>query len=80
MYNRISCGILLSLIFILLLPLSASAWETSVDKVHDGDTIEVTRKGREVDIRFYGIDCPESDQPYGIEAKLIFNSVFFNIH
>jgi endonuclease YncB( thermonuclease family) len=51
------------------LPPPAIAWETSVDKVHDGDTIEVTRKGREFDIRFYGIDCPEKDQPYGMEAK-----------
>ncbi|MFW6100662.1 MAG: thermonuclease family protein [Bacteroidota bacterium] len=40
-----------------------------INKVHDGDTIEVSRKGREVDVRFYGIDCPEKDQPYGMTAK-----------
>lgn len=57
------------IIVLLLLPSFASAWETTIDKVHDGDTFEVTRKGREVDVRFYGIDCPEKDQPYGIEAK-----------
>lgn len=58
-----------SFLIILLIPLSGWSWETTVDKVHDGDTIEVTRKGREVDIRFYGIDSPEKDQPYGIKAK-----------
>ena len=57
------------LLLSLSIPVSSWSWETTVDKVHDGDTIEVTRKGREIDIRFYGIDCPEKDQPYGIKAK-----------
>ncbi len=57
------------IIVLLLLPSFAFAWETTVDKVHDGDTFEVTRKGREIDVRFYGIDCPEKDQPYGVEDK-----------
>jgi len=57
------------ILILLLMPALASAWETTVDKVHDGDTIEVTRKGREIDVRFYGIDCPEKDQPSGIKAK-----------
>jgi len=51
------------------MPALASAWETTVDKVHDCDTIEITRKGREVNGRFYGIDCPEKDQPYGMQVK-----------
>lgn len=53
-----------------------------VSKITDGDTIQVTdRQGTKVKIRFYGIDCPETEkinkktgqatkvgQPYGEEA------------
>ncbi len=37
--------------------------------VSDGDTIHVDVKGERKKIRFYGIDSPESTQPYGQEAK-----------
>ena len=66
---KLSCFFIFIVILFLIIPCPVSAWETSVDKVHDGDTIQVFRKGREVDIRFYGIDCPEKDQPYGMKAK-----------
>ncbi|ABL01255.1 thermonuclease family protein [Pelobacter propionicus] len=56
--------------------------EGAVSKVSDGDTIQVTdRSGNKVKVRFYGIDCPETEkgnkrtgkiskpgQPYGEEA------------
>lgn len=37
--------------------------------VTDGDTIKVSHEGREVKIRLYGIDCPESGQLFGTPAK-----------
>lgn len=51
--------------------LSASAAEISGKVVHvaDGDTITVLAEGRENKIRFNGIDCPESSQAYGPEAR-----------
>ena len=41
---------------------------TSVVKVHDGDTIIVLSQNTSRRLRLAGIDCPESDQPYGTEA------------
>jgi micrococcal nuclease len=41
---------------------------TSVVKVHDGDTLTVVSHGTSQRVRLAGIDCPESDQPYGAEA------------
>ena len=63
------------ILILLLMPALTSAWKTTIDKVHDGDTIEITRKGREVDVRFYGIDCPEKDQLYGMKAKRFFQKM-----
>ena len=56
-------------ILLFLLPILAFAGEAQVKKIHDGDTIKAIWKGREVNVRFYGIDCPEKDQPYGMQAK-----------
>ena len=36
-----------------------------VAKVHDGDTISITNGSSLVRIRFYGVDSPEHDQPFG---------------
>jgi len=55
----------------LLLPLSALADSFTAQgiKVHDGDTITVEREdGEWVKIRLWGIDCPESKQPWGSQA------------
>jgi micrococcal nuclease len=79
---------ILSLIFIISTTLSAFAKEPvrtiegTVVKVSDGDTIQVVDSlGTKVKVRFYGIDCPETEksnhktgrvfkpgQPYGEEA------------
>jgi micrococcal nuclease len=40
-------------------------------RVIDGDTIAVSdKKNKEIKVRLIGIDCPESNQPYGKEATL----------
>ena len=44
--------------------------EGKVIKVYDGDTITVLdKRGKKHSIRFYGIDAPETNQPFGKESK-----------
>ena len=51
------------------LPSASHAWIAKVLKVEEGDILSVVRKGKTEEIRLYGIDCPEPDQPYGFEAR-----------
>ena len=53
---------------LFLLPSVTFAWQGKVVEVTDGDTLVVNKGTTEVDLRLYGIDCPESDQPYGVRA------------
>lgn len=40
-----------------------------VINVADGDTFDILRNNdKEITIRLYGVDCPESSQPFGDEA------------
>ena len=39
------------------------------ESVQDGDTLEVMNGGRAVRIRLAGIDCPEKNQAFGMQAK-----------
>jgi len=52
---------------------------TSVVKVHDGDTITVLSQNTSQRLRLAGIDCPESDQPYGAEATETTKTLALNI-
>jgi micrococcal nuclease len=56
-----------------LYPVSASSNDFigKVVKIVDGDTFDVQTESEKIRIRFYGIDCPEKDQPYGLRAKEI---------
>ena len=57
------------MLFLCLFYSTAHAWYGYVVKVLDGDSIQVQRKGKIIEIRLYGIDCPEWRQSYGDEAK-----------
>lgn len=60
---------LLSILFILFVPITAQAWTAKVVNVTDGDTIKVYNADLgQVKIRLYGIDTPEKRQPYGKAA------------
>lgn len=50
---------------------ATDAWirDCPVMRVSDGDTLVVSLHGRDVKVRLSGIDCPESDQEFGPEAK-----------
>ncbi len=68
--------------------------EGTVTKVSDGDTIHVTDNfGTKVKVRFYGIDCPETEksnkktlkvskpgQPYGEEAYVALRGKIYRKH
>ena len=58
----------LLLAFLLLLPSIALSWTGEVLKVIDADILKVKKNNTEVEVRLYGIDAPESDQPYGLRA------------
>lgn len=67
-----------TLAFLLVIfPLPAFAWEARVVSVADGDTITVEplEGGDRVKIRLWGIDCPETNQPYGQAAKVFVNEL-----
>lgn len=54
-----------------------AAFKGCVTAVADGDTIKVLVAKPEVKIRLYGIDCPESKQPFGTQAKKFVSTLAF---
>lgn len=56
-------------LWVLLLPVLANAWDGKVVTVTSGDTITVVKDGQPIDLGLAGVDCPEKDQPFGLEAK-----------
>lgn len=59
-------------IFIMIGVLNASAGEifpATVKKVIDGDSLLVATAKNTIEVRLYGVDCPEYDQPYSKAAK-----------
>ena len=54
----------------LLMTATSWAWSGKVVGISDGDTITVLRDGHDqYKIRLYGIDAPESSQPFGKASK-----------
>lgn len=47
----------------------AFGWEGVAVRIIDGDSLQVQRDGKMVEIRLYGIDAPEYRQPYSNLAK-----------
>ena len=56
-------------VFLLFAAGQAWGWEGVVVKVLDGDSLQVRREGRLVEIRLYGIDTPEYRQAYSTKAR-----------
>ncbi|MFW5975185.1 MAG: thermonuclease family protein [Desulfosalsimonas sp.] len=63
---------------LLLIPATASAWSGQVVHVADSDTITALRNGEKVRIRLYGIDTPESDQPFCSRAERFAEEIIGN--
>lgn len=69
------------LFFLLFFPICqavAGRIEAKVVGVSDGDTITVlTKDNREIKVRLYGVDAPESGQAYGTRAKQFTSAAVF---
>ena len=61
-------GALLLIALIIWLD-NASIKPVELLSVSDGDTLRVSLEGKTYNVRLYGIDTPESDQPFGGAAK-----------
>ena len=48
---------------------TAYGWHGYVVKVLDGDSLRVKKGNAIIEVRLYGIDCPEWGQDYGNKAK-----------
>lgn len=73
--------LLLALLCAVLAPPLANAEEVEgiATKVHDGDTVHVTKNGGEViKVRFILSDAPEIDQKFGIESRDFVRSLCLN--
>ncbi len=49
--------------------LAQTIFTATVTKIIDGDSIVVKRGKKYIEVRLYGIDCPEWNQHFSIEAK-----------
>ena len=71
-------SILLSLWLFIVCSAFGADLSGKVVGVHDGDTITVlTEDKRSIKVRLYGIDAPESNQPYGSKAKQRLSELVF---
>ena len=70
--------IVLLSIFLNYFPSFAATLITGkVVSIADGDTITVLQNNQQFKIRLYGIDCPESGQPFGSKAKQLTSDLAF---
>jgi len=70
----------LALVTVMSICGTSQAWEGVVTKIQDGDSFRV-RQGRATKtIRLYGIDCPEYQQPGGLQAKKLTSSLLKGRH
>jgi len=56
----------------------AESWQGLCVSVIDGDSLMITRAGGKKEVRLYGIDTPEFDQPYGKQARACTRSLVLN--
>lgn len=72
--------IFIIVIFLLLsFNIYAEKYIVEVIKVVDGDTVDVlTTDNKKIRLRLYGIDTPESNQPYGKVATNFLKSLILN--
>ena len=72
-------GLYLWILGLLLLPLlvQAEQFTGKVVGIRTGDTLSVLRNARVVQVRLYGIACPERRQAFGTQARQFTRDVAF---
>lgn len=80
--KRTRCAVLrfflASIAFLFLFSLPAHSFPALCIGISDGDTITVLNdENQQIKIRLYGIDSPESGQPYGRKAKQNMSALVF---
>jgi micrococcal nuclease len=72
-------GLYLWILGLLLLPLLAQAEQFTgkVVGIRTGDTLSVLRKGRVVQVRLYGVACPQRRQAFSTQARQFTRDVAF---
>ncbi|PIE56931.1 MAG: hypothetical protein CSA34_01130 [Desulfobulbus propionicus] len=56
-------------------PEKGNAWQGKVTRVRDGDSLTIEQAGRSREVRLYGIDAPEYDQPFSARARSRLNGL-----
>ncbi len=51
--------------------IAKEAFYASVKKIIDGDSLLVVYREKKIQVRLYGVDCPEYNQPFSNEAKVL---------
>ena len=57
------------IIFVLNFAYAQNSFFGSVKKIIDGDSLLIMSEGEKIEVRLYGIDCPEYDQKYSKQAR-----------
>lgn len=50
---------------------AGDAFFGSVKKIIDGDSLRIVSGKKNIEVRLYGVDCPEYNQPFSDEAKAL---------
>lgn len=66
--RQFTFGLVMSLMYVLCAITPLYGWQGRVIQVIDGDTMVVMKGEESVNVRLYGIDCPEGNQASGREA------------
>lgn len=71
MWRNLFLAPFLTLALLLASPAAAARFEAVVVRVKDGDSlvVERVREKRQSELRLFGIDAPELDQPWGIQSR-----------
>lgn len=69
MIVKIFINIVVFLVLLVAVAYGREPFSGTVRKVIDGDSLLIAAGGRSVEVRLYGVDAPEYNQPYSADAK-----------
>ena len=77
MFRRTTIGLITFVFATTFLPAQAEkAFYGSFNRAIDGDSLLISNRNKMIEVRLYGVDCPEYDQPFAGEAKeFVFNKL-----